>query len=258
MYLRSIVLYTSTLFLITVLVMVPPVVSDDGQGSLKPRHANYTLTEYKNKLNTQMQLKVLKTLARRRIATAHARNLLSTEDPDLMAKPVPNNTHLTDMEHSSNLDADLEDESYLDADQEYQDLLDADLDASPDYASDLDSSLEKVSDLQVKENASGSGSGRRLLTATTTTTATLTTTPKPHHEVFTTGELIALIVGGALAILVLGWGIRYTQKNRATTNNDKPPPKIPPTNQDRNELTQPLVKHTTLNVQGFLEFPTRV
>jgi hypothetical protein len=248
--------------LIIMLGMVPPVVSDDAQGSLKPRHTNYILTDYKDKLNTQMRLKVLKALARRRIATTHNRQLLSTEDPDLMVEPVSKETNLTGMEHSSNIGTDLLDSSYLDANLKFNPHLDTDLEYVPGSATNNESGRRPLEEnTNAANNETGVGAGRRLLTATTASTLNMTTTPNPDKGHFTTGGLVALIGGIALAVLGIAGGFMYYNKHHTTTNNGTnktPMSKSTPTSQDKNEFTQPLVKKTALNVQGFLEFPTRV
>jgi hypothetical protein len=253
--------------LIIMLGMVPPVVSDDAQGSLKPRHTNYILTDYKDKLNTQMRLKVLKALARRRIATTHNRQLLSTEDPDLMVEPVSKETNLTGMEHPSTIDAYMEFASYPDADMD----LNSDLDTymkhiigqpGGDNETGVGSGRRPLEEnTNAANNETGVGAGRRLLTATTASTLNMTTTPNPDKGHFTTGGLVALIGGIALAVLGIAGGFMYYNKHHMTTNNGTnktPMSKSTPTSQDKNEFTQPLVKKTALNVQGFLEFPTRV
>jgi hypothetical protein len=267
--------------LLTILVTVPLVMSVNVQGSRKPLLTNNIPTDYKDKLNTQMRLKMLKTLAKRRTDTTQTRYLLSTrglEDLEYISDSNADKEYVSSLEENATgsmafpdrvdlqISGDMESIEYTTGQPDISGrrlLQDMDIEqttvesnvtttpesdvtttpSSPDVTTTPSPAMVAIADALAEA----------LAKALAERAAMMTTTPTPDDGFWNTGTLVALIGSGAGVLGILGvvGGVRYTKKHHTTINHNyvKSPDK-------QDNSTEPLVQKTRLNVQGFLEFPT--
>jgi hypothetical protein len=259
--------------LLTILVTVPLVMSVNVQGSRKPLLTNNIPTDYKDKLNTQMRLKMLKTLAKRRTDTTQTRYLLSTrgiEDLEYISDSNADKEYVSSLEENATgsmafpdrvdlqISGDMESIEYTTGQPDISGrrlLQDMDIEQTTPESNvtTTPSSPDVTTTPSPATVAIAAAMAEALAKALAERAAMMTTTPTPDDGFWNTGTLVAIIGSGAGVLGLLGviGGVRYTKKHHTTINHNyvKSPDK-------QDNSTEPLVQKTRLNVQGFLEFPT--